>query len=772
MRPIANKGGVRGFSLVEVMIAVLVLAVGLLALVALQTTLVREGADAKARSRIATLLVSRMDQARASGYFGLASVGATTCSGGVPVDICDAQSEAAVSSLTVTQDCTKTRPGVAGAPACTDPSAGANDAQYKTVTLSASWTDAAGTSRRLAISSIISPLSLDTSSTLLNQSLAGDTAKKPIVRTDNPATAGVVPIALGNGSSSAASNPTPELVGQGQNQVVVATRFDVLTYIPQSGAAQIQKRIETQVVKCNCSYGAGGNNLGEIYRKAQWPAIWTGEKYEVYTTSSAAPGVAANAGPKSNATQSALCTECCRDHHDTAASGVPKFDPEGSNTSRYVRNGQNELVVQSNTSSGNYYAACRMVRVDGLWRTASDMYLRNLGLLETTSVANVQAKSGVPTTAAQSRYGDFVKSYLRQYDGSTSAGPTNAQTLFNAVSGLNDPASINISAPSTSDFRYLHARGLYVDYLEAKARAKLANVLADTASGGACPSGTAKEDCVMPYLPFTSANLTEIGRWLSGDNTTLVVNTSGTLATNPEQPSGGRAYAKKVGATTNTVSIRTSNSGIAVNTSAGFDGVDPSDESSTASDSQAFVIGGAGNPGTPSTGDDFYATITGGGVSPFLFYTIGNDTGECINESGKKRCGTNTTLPAGVTLVLSNYWTESTDKREPESAAGDGKCESSSGRVAIKGQVDVPEFTDYRVSGATVGGVAGTVQNPATNPGKASETTTITFGSVPADATVSIALTAESPKQYAKATTCLVGNGGQTTITGWSYPWK
>ena len=161
----------------------------------------------------------------------------------------------------------------------------------------------------------------------------------------------------------------------------------------------IQKRFETEVIKCSCKYGAGGTNLPAIYQMAQWPAIWTGKRYDLYQPSVArAPGQAFSSGPKPGVEQSPLCQECCRDHHDTNATGVAKFDPERSDGSRakFDLNGSGALVQVNNTSNGSYVDACRVIRVDGFWRTASDMYSRQLGLLETETVAGAKAKTGLP----------------------------------------------------------------------------------------------------------------------------------------------------------------------------------------------------------------------------------------------------------------------------------------------------------------------------------------------------------------------------------------
>ena len=766
-----NQAGIsqaRGFSLLEVMIAVLVLAVGLLALVALQSTLVREGAEAKARSRIAALVASRMDEGRAGGYESLASVGASACASGNA--ICTAQDEAAVTNLTLTQTVTPT-------------TAGGTTWEYKTLVVAASWNSTTGDTRDLAMSTRVSALSLDSTNTLLSQQLSGDLAKKPIVRTDSPATAGVVPIALGNGSSAAASNPTPELVGQ-QNGQVVGTKFDVLTYLPATGSVVIQKRIETEVVKCACKYGAGGANLGEIYQTAQWPVIWTGEKYELSALAgtTAAPGAAKLSGPAAGATQSDLCTECCRDHHDTGATGVARFDPERSDgkVSKYYPAAGGLLTEQTNLASGEYVNSCRLVRVDGLWRTAADTYARNLGLLETTPLLTVKAKSGLPTAAATTAYSTFVKEYLSQYTGASTTAPNNAQTKFDATAGLNTPAVLDVATPSNTDYRYLHSRGLYVDYLETKARAKLASVLADTGAGGRCPTGTQRADCVLPYLPFISANLTEIAKWASSDTAVLVVNTDGILATNPNQPSGGRSLPKKVGTAINTSTVRNSSSGLAVNSVLAFSGVDPTDLTTTVFDSQNFSIGGT----NLNTGDDFYVKLTGGGANTNTFYTLGVDTGECLRETdGRRHCVTATKAPMTGSVLLRNFGIERNISKQVSLTTGQCTVVNSSNNSsppAAPSQFTVTNFPVYDYFNVTSALLSGTTspQLPKTQGGTnatASETWRVDVGPLADNVQIDLVLSLESTRVDASVKTCTLSYSKKgvwtLTVDSWNKPW-
>jgi hypothetical protein len=659
-----------------------------------------------------------------------------------------------------------------------------NEAQFKRITLAASWGDASGGSHQLAIASDVSSLGL-TNSLIPPPSDQDSGGGGPTVHTISPATAGVIPIAMGNGDSSAASNPTPELVGSNQNQKIVGTRFNVLTYTPAANGVVIQKRFENEVIKCSCQYGAGGTNLPAIYRTAQWPAIWNGDHYELYAPSpaAAAPGQALSSGPTSGVEQSPLCQECCRDHHDTLTAGVVKFDPERSDNSvsKYDPNGSGTLVEVNNTNNGTYVDACRVIRVDGFWRTASDMYSRQFGLLETETVSGAKAKTGLPTSAATTAYTSFVKNYLKLYDGTTANNPpTGAQALFDGTTGINVPTLVTIAAASNSDARYLHARGLYVDHLEAKALQKLVDVLADNGAQGRCPTGSNIEDCVLPYLPFTSANLTEIAKWLASNTSILTVNSGNLLATDPAQPSGSRTFGKAVGTSDNTGSARNSNSGVAVNTETAFatlGGVDPTDDSQVSSDVQPFQVGG-----TVNAGPTFDVRVAGGGGNPFVFFTLGTDANvECIKPaSGDHHCvtSTGTVMPQGGAITLSHYWSETTTKQDAI-----GTCSKPDGTmVPVTGNnVNVPTFTNYRVSSAVIGTTSGTIGLP-TNDNHMGETTTVSFLSVPANALIQITLVSQastgstfpdSNPTYATVASCTTNsNGNQLNNVVWNTPWN
>ncbi|BCT91636.1 hypothetical protein LYSHEL_06600 [Lysobacter helvus] len=766
-----------GFSLLEVLIAIVVLSVGLLALAALQGSLSRASSEAKVRGRVAAMLAGRMDELRSGGYGGLTPEGAATpvtsttgdCDPATPdaTDWIDCtRAQAALGSLTTTQR-VDTWYG-ASTFATPAPALGSQDprvAQFKRITLTAAWTDATNGAHSMAITSDVSAMAL-TNNIIVPPDPIGVGGTGPIVRTRDPATAGVIPIALSTESTSATTNPVPELVGQTGNQII-GTRFTVLNYTPPfASSVVVQKRFENEVVKCKCKYGAGGNNLPEIFRTAQWPAIWTGDRYDVHVpdTAAAAPGQSLASGPKNGVDQSALCQECCRDHHDTTSTTDVKFDPERDDGSvaKYDLNNSNALVIVNNTNNGDYVDSCRLVRIDGFWRTASDLYARQFGLLETETVSGETAKTGVPTTAAVNLYTNFVKSFLAQYTGSSGLPPTDAQAAFTANTAFDVPTVVAIPTASNTDYRYMHGRALYVDHLEQKARDALTKALADTGTRGECPTGTAAEDCVMPHLPFVTANLTEIAKWTASNTAILTINSGNLLSTTPAQPSGGRTIGKANGAANNLASIRRSNSGAAVNSvQANIAGVDPNDDTQTYADQQPFTVGGG-----PS-GATFDVRVTGGSGTPFVFFTLGTDTDrECLKPAGADHhCVTSsgTVLPQSGTVRVSNYWYENTTSQSVTATCG---TRSATDTLAV------PTFHNYVVSSASVNAVAGTIGLPL-NDGKITESTTITFSAIPQGGLVLVGLTEQTGSPvYATISSCTT-NGGGNKISNvvWNKPW-
>lgn len=712
-----------GFSLIEVLIAAAVMAVGLMALAALQASIARNAADARARSQIAAfadLVIERQRSAASGGFNAIPAANQWTAA-----ELAAVQASAGVSDLAVNLASTHFE-GRTGTFVACDAVCGAalpdSAPQYKQLRVETSWRDVSGNQRSFNVVSVLSPRTTGDSRLPYNSATAGNngSGKRPVVRTDTPVQTGVIPIAIGDNTDTAATNPRPEIAGKKNNESIVGTSYEVLTYRNEdSSTVQTQRRVETKVIACTCSFGAAPT--GDFAGTAQWPAFWNGERYVVYEPDSKdkAPGalITSPAGPKSGAVQDELCTDCCRDHHDKASGTDVRFDPYREDHKHWRLQGG--VLVEA--TSGDYLEACRMIRVDGFWRTAADLDAKHFGLIATTN----NATTPVPTAEAVGFYESFVLDFLKANytPGATAA---EAEPLFDSK-GLNNPAELTIARPPTLDTRYMHARGLYVDHIETVAQDRIQKA-ADT-----CPTGKTKADCVLPLLPFTSINTTELAFWSPTEPSALSVSSGSSLVFNPALPTRGRVNAL-AGAATNATGaaraeIRPSNSGVAIAAS----GVDPDDDADLGDQQQFRVQGSSGNGTTGS----FSVTLTGlpqtsdinTSNDPAVAWTASSLGDNCQATLVKKdtdpnpyACNVFVNMPVDTTVRVQGY------NRVDESRSTTVTC-TVAGNTAT-GPWTARYCQNYSVSTATLGGVAGTI-SAAQNDGQIlGEYTDISFSNV------------------------------------------
>ncbi|MBB5015190.1 type IV pilus modification PilV family protein [Rehaibacterium terrae] len=529
MRRIAASMGSRerGLTLIEAMIAVVILATGLLALAALQSAIIRNSADAKVRSVMMAYAQGELDRLRLAGAATLANSTKNSATIADPNDplrlaVAAAGLASAQQTVTVTQFVYNQATGV-----FEQSGAAPGDRPYfKRVDMQLAWTDATGGARNLQLSTAMSVLALGSSPVLVDRQPSEDSSQQPVIRRPSPVTEGMIPIALGDGQETAATNPRPQLVGRDRDTLVADTRFEVLTYDPNDNLgdarfARINKRIETALVGCTCQTGLGGfptggnsPNVNVILRERAFrPTYWDGTSY-----TSPKPAGTPVSSPSLSVQQSELCNECCRDHRDQVGVDGAKFNPWSATHDHYDAEG-------NRVASGTYVEACRLIRVDGLWRVAPDPRLDDLSLVATRTYPETTG-SGVPpadnnrATAPQlSEYGknaylNFAYQAVKAlfFDRST-FDRESAQ----ADSGLNQPDYIPIKA---GDRRWLHARGLLRDYLEPPALARLDKAKESCTAA----DDTGRAQCVLPFSPMATVNVTELAVWsgTSGSSTGLV----------------------------------------------------------------------------------------------------------------------------------------------------------------------------------------------------------------------------------------------------------
>lgn len=539
--PACHRSRSQGFTLIEVMIAVLVLATGFLALTALQGALIRSSADAKARSQIASYAASEMDRLRLGGIsaivdvpaVGLADVGATD-----PLAL--AADAAALGDLNRTIEVTQYVANAAGQFLENAGSPG-DSAYFKRVTITMDWTDATGGDRSLRMQTDVSPLALDASKVLVDRPPPEDQGLRPPVRRPSPVTEGMIPIATGGGDdqSTAATNPKPKLVGGESGTYVSDTRFDILTYSTDAytppGFVRFDKRIETAIIGCTCQNDTDGFQGDDFLvfqgSKAFRPTFWNGTTYED-------PSIAVSAVTTSPAavSQSVLCDVCCRDHKDPVSESGPKFSPWSGQDSAHYRA---DLVAVG--AGENYQEACRVIRVNGSFRVAADPKIQDTALVATRDSPptdssgsqlagvsnNTSAISPLIQVPVEFPYVDYVYAYIKKVFSDRISNPNPYDPVAVDAKGIQQAKGLNVPTyvpilpapvpPATGawDVRWMHGRAIMADYLEPDAVDRIEQAKASTSSP-LCTSSDEQElaQCVLPHAPVATINTTELARWV------------------------------------------------------------------------------------------------------------------------------------------------------------------------------------------------------------------------------------------------------------------
>ena len=224
----------RGFGLLEVMIAVLVLAVGLLSLGSLHSMIIKSSSSAKAQSNAAALAQEKLDDltsfqqlpAGANGIFGFNEI--TSNTGGN--ENADGTLVLPTGSVTIAnvnynrtwtvQDyyfCTEN-----AAPSTTN-SCSASNPNFKLITMSVTWTDSDGRARRVNLQSTVAAISPAAS----GESAATGGRQGPTVTYTPGVAPEVIPIGLGDDTVKEATKPTPDITQHGTSTI---TTFDEITY--------------------------------------------------------------------------------------------------------------------------------------------------------------------------------------------------------------------------------------------------------------------------------------------------------------------------------------------------------------------------------------------------------------------------------------------------------------------------------------------------------------------------------------------------------------
>jgi type II secretory pathway pseudopilin PulG len=374
----------KGFTLVEVLVAALVVMIGVTGFVTLQSEFVRS--DSKLNLRYVALQLGQetLDDMRqftelnttlgAQAFNDIANnVGGVIASGDVDITLSgDAGNVYTFSrTWTVTDqyfvdtdangvEDTWVEAGDADFPIPTP-----NFAAQKIIKVSVGWTDNEGDAYSVSLDGSIAPISMGNSYQANNES---DNAKSsPTVNYTPGEAPDVISYELGNGEKVETSKPVPEIENRGENNIV---EFETIKYIELVGETDKLEQEDFLTVNCSCTLAG----VAEGSTPSMTVVLDDELSVELGQVTTKMTGV-----PADNQ-QPDMCTQCCLDHHDNAAmvsdenyyrleSGLPH--------GHYERQGDGTYVAAS-SAGDDYDEICRFKRVDGYFQLYPDWQLLDI----------------------------------------------------------------------------------------------------------------------------------------------------------------------------------------------------------------------------------------------------------------------------------------------------------------------------------------------------------------------------------------------------------
>lgn len=570
-----------GIGLIEVLIAVVVFAVGLLAIASLQGTMVRSSSDAKARTVATHLAEEVVEQMRA--FQSLNDTGAPAEDRFSGIASNTAGEDVTLSGVEFNRSWVvedyyydPTSPGTGATTTVPSPAPAYPD--FKLVQVTVAWVDETGEPQDVIIEDIIGAAPpADGGRTVDSDS----NRERPQVGYRPGSAPQIIAVDLGGGVIKETRTPEPDV----ETDVSTVTRFETITYSSDTvNNFPIQFRREEQVgVTCSCTQQglpADGDPSGLS------PAVWTGTDW--------VPGDPADkpVGAAADDDQAFLCDRCCRDHHDDVNNGV-QFDPfrptgsDANNNPYYLDNGDhshfnlvNGTLVPADQTDDIYLEACRMIRLEGRFHVARDFLQADF---QVVPEFYLQSEDGIANFSAY--IARFVEEYVTSLPDTYPQDLPDPDTFSAEFQALKDDIPESTPPPSTLGTSSLHliGRSIYIDFIDPTVENAIQCAQGLGSNCGQLGLGNAT---LLQVVPFYEINTTRLAVWAAWDSITggdgaspdegnpsdsIDVTSEGINATNEETYSRGRVTEKLDCAAEScpdafvVASMQLSNTGIAVN---------------------------------------------------------------------------------------------------------------------------------------------------------------------------------------------------------------
>lgn len=386
---ISNRSKNRGFTFVEVLVALVIIAVGVAGLVSLQRMFIQSSTRAAERTAAMELAQEKIEELRFIEYANLATGTDTVVREGKTFSL----------DWTVADRYWSAGGWVTAAdPNAPDPLP--PEADTKLVTVSVAWTERAGDAESLDMEAWFSKIESRDGGLVVTQP---NPRQQPSVTYNPGAAPEVIAVRLTEDDNAAAyqvketTKPTPEVMRRGDKLQV---SFDTVTY---DEATQTQRIEDFVTVNCSCSF-AGVGTTGKT------PARLILEGDYLVLDPNGSQTTEKMVGIPADNDQPELCDICCRDHHDSSemvnSGNVYRQEnaflrlPSGDH--RHFTNVNGNLVQ---ASLGDVYEeSCRLRRVDGYYVLYPDWDIKALTVTSSDYLVNA---------ATSSAYVDYVRNTVK-----------------------------------------------------------------------------------------------------------------------------------------------------------------------------------------------------------------------------------------------------------------------------------------------------------------------------------------------------------------------
>lgn len=587
----------RGFTLVEVLVAALIIMLGVTGYVTLQSQYIRSDAKLNLRAVALKLGQEKLDDLRSftrveteAGHEAFNDI-INNGGGIIPAGDIDVTLTSDIASTytfnrqwQVTNqyfvdtdadgiEDTWLNDGDAGLP---DPLPTA--AAQKVVGVTIGWTDPEGIAQSVTLDANIAPVAIGTSYQAKNES---DNAKaQPEVSYTPGQAPDVISYELGNGEKIETSKPVPDIDNQGDNNIV---KFETVKYIELVNETDKLEQEDFLTVNCSCIMAGSGQGYSP-----SMTVLVDGEL-------TVEPGVeqTKTIGKSANNQQPDICNTCCRDHHDTTSMILNEsyYRLEQLGPHKHYKRENNGSFTPASSTGDAYDEVCRFKRVDGLFQLYPDWELLDIVEFDDSFLQD----SG------------NLDNYINYSEGLIKA------SIKNSTKPVRPPGRDKKVTPGGYQFI---SRGIYLDRMKATHHTQVLNKI------------TAGDADWKAITPFYDVNLTLLSNWSTDDIAVATVTQEDIQSiVDPGNDfygtySRGRLEALADGSTKLNVSAYRHNAGIT-----GTDPISPYDEIGVRTDNTLTVT-----VDSQSQAEKFFGLI--GNINCLI--TIGGITEACETNNDKK----------------------------------------------------------------------------------------------------------------------------------------